>query len=756
MTDSERFEHDADGAAPPAGSPARAMTATQRGPVYERTLADVHLLDYVRLLYKRRWAASTMFLLVLLAAIVQIFTTTPVYEARTRILIESNAPNIVSFKEVIDQAQAQSDYYQTQYNVLQSRTLARDTIEDLQLWNSPLLSDPDGRFSKIGALVRRLVPFAHDRGATIPEPIDQSATQSRVIDVFLENLTIAPVRNSRLVDIRFRLQDPAKAAAVANSIAENYIQQSLVYKFTASRDASDWLQGQLAEQRGQVETAELALQKYREQNDAISLEDRQNIVVQKLADVNAAVTRAKTERLLKEATYRQLEAGAQDPTLLDTFPAILGNTFIQQQKSELAALQRQQAQLGERLGDRHPDMVKIRSAIQNTQSALKTEIAKVVQAVRTEYQAALAQENSLTAALNQQKAEALAMNRKAIEYSVLEREVESGRQIYQSLMQRSRETSVAGELKSSNIRVVDRAEVPRQAASPRVFLSLALALFGGLFLACGIAFFFEYLDSRIKTPEEIETHLGLPAIGLIPALGKTWHNGEPLLSSGVPPNFAEAFRALRTNVLFSSPEKGCRVIVVTSSGPREGKTIVASNLAIGFAHLGQRVLLADGDLRRPRVHEVIGQEQEPGLSNAIVGDAKASDAVHLTDVSGLWVMTAGRVPPNAAELLGSQRFKELLASIRNQFDWVIIDSPPVMAVTDPNILASLADGVVFVVGAEMTSYRIARRAVEQLRRGRVVLAGGVLNRVQIERHGYYYSQYYRREYTEYYVAAERT
>ena len=286
----------------PAGSPARAMTATQRGPVYERTLADVHLLDYVRLLYKRRWAASTMFLLVLLAAIVQIFTTTPVYEARTRILIESNAPNIVSFKEVIDQAQAQSDYYRP-CNVLQSRTLARDTIEDLQLWNSPLLSDPDGRFSKIGALVRRLVPFAHDRGATIPEPIDQSATQSRVMNVFLENLTIAPVRNSRLVDIRFRLQDPAKAAAVANSIAENYIQQSLVYKFTASRDASDWLQGQLAEQRGQVETAELALQKYREQNDAISLEDRQNIVVQKLADVNAAVTRAKTERLLKEATY---------------------------------------------------------------------------------------------------------------------------------------------------------------------------------------------------------------------------------------------------------------------------------------------------------------------------------------------------------------------------------------------------------------------------------------------------------------------
>jgi capsular exopolysaccharide synthesis family protein len=546
------------------------------------------------------------------------------------------------------------------------------------------------------------------------------------------------------------------AAAMANSIADNYIQQSLTYRFTASKDASDWLQDQLTEQRAQVEASELALQRYRENNDAISVEDRQNIVVQKLADLNTAVTRAKTERLQKEATYRQLEAGGQNPSLLDTFPAILSNTFIQQQKSELAALQRQQVQLGERLGDRHPDMVKMRSAIQNAQAELQTEIAKVVQAVRTDYEAALAQENSLTAALNQQKAEALAMNRKAIEYTVLEREVESGRQIYQSLMQRAKETSVAGELKSSNIRIVDRAEVPRYPASPRVLLSLVLALFGGLFLACGATFFFEYLDSRIKTPEEIETHLGLPAIGLIPALGKAWHKGEPLISNGVPPNFAEAFRALRTNVLFSAAEKGCRVIVVTSSGPREGKTIVASNLAIGFAYSGQRVLLADGDLRRPRVHEVVAQEPEPGLSNAIVGDAKVSDAVRRTDVQGLWVLTAGRIPPNAAELLGSRRFKDLLASIRTQFDWVIIDSPPVMAVTDPNILASMADGVVFVIGAEMTSYRIARRAVEQLTRARAVFSGGVLNRAQIERHGYYYSQYYRPEYADYYAATERT
>jgi polysaccharide biosynthesis transport protein len=751
MNDSEAFGGDPDGGRSATHMPARELPHVPRARVSDHRLADIHLLDYVRALYKRRWAASTVFLLVMTGAVVYTFTATPLYEARTRLLIEPDDPNILSFTEVVDQAQAESEYYQTQYNILQSRTLARATLDDLRLWNGPQFAAED-RAAALRAFVRRLVPYAHDAGAVASDSADQTIARSRAVDRFLDNLIISPVRNSRLVDVRVRLRDPAIAAAIANSIAANYIEQNLAYRFTATRDASDWLAERLAEQRAQVEASELALQRYREQNEAISLEDRENIVVQKLADLNAAVTRAKTERLEKEAMYRQLQAAEHDAPLLDTFPAILGNTFIQQQKSELAALQRQHVQLGERLGDRHPEMIKIRSAIQNAQAELQAEIGKVVQAVRTEYRAAVAQEENLTTALNQQKGEALAMNRKAIEYSVLEREVDGGRQIYQSLMQRAKETSVAGELKSSNIRVVDRAEVPRRPVSPRLLFSLLLALSGGGLLACGVAFFFEYLDSRIKTPEEIEMHLNLAAIGLIPALGKNWRQGEPLISNGVPPNFAEAFRALRTNVLFSAAEKGCRVIVVTSSAPREGKTIVASNLAIGFAHAGQRVLLMDADLRRSRVHEVFALEQEPGLSNLLVGDAKVSDAVRRTDIAGLCVLAGGRVPPNAAELLGSTRFKDFVATLRAQFDWVIIDSPPVMAVTDPNILANLADSVVFVVAAEMTGYKIARRAVEQLERSRATFAGAVLNRVEIDRHAYYYSQYYRREYASYYAA----
>jgi tyrosine-protein kinase Etk/Wzc len=302
--------------------------------------------------------------------------------------------------------------------------------------------------------------------------------------------------------------------------------------------------------------------------------------------------------------------------------------------------------------------------------------------------------------------------------------------------------------------VVDAAEQPMYPVSPRRALNLTLALFGGGLLAFGLAFFFEYVDSRIKSPDEIKAHLGLPSLGMVPALDpKTWKGREPLINGGVPPNFAEAFRAMRTNVLFSSAEEGSRSLVITSTGPGEGKTMVAANLAIGFAQTGQRVILIDADMRRPRVHTMFKQKQEPGLSNLMVGHATPSSSIRKTGVPGLWLLTAGHLPPNPAELIGSQRFKEFIRLLGEHFDSVVIDSPPIMAVTDAAIAASAATGIVFVVGAEMTSRHAARAAIEQLQNGRPHFLGAVLNRVELERNAYYYSSYYRREYGQYYQAA---
>jgi capsular exopolysaccharide synthesis family protein len=485
----------------------------------------------------------------------------------------------------------------------------------------------------------------------------------------------------------------------------------------------------------------------------VSLEDKQNIVVQKLADLNAAVTRAKTERIQKEAAYNQMRSLQNDRAALDTFPAILSNTFIQQQKGELANLQRQQAQLSDKLGPRHPEMLKLGLAIQTAETKIQGEISKVVQSMRNDYEQSLSQEQSLMKALEQQKTDALALNRKGIEYGVLARDAASNRQIFDSLLQRTKETGISTERKASNIRVIDKAETPRVPVSPNVPINLLLAIVGGMSLAVGLAFFFEYLDNRIKNPDELKQHLNLAFLGMVPALfDKGIEN--PLINNGVPNNFLESFRAVRTNLLFASADEGGRSVVVTSTGPSEGKTVVSTNLSIALAQAGQRVLLIDADMRKPRVHKVFGFSQEPGLSNVLVGSAKTSEVVRTTEVPGLWVMPAGPHPPNPAELLGSKRFKDFLASLTQHFDWVMVDTPPVMAVTDASVVAHLATGVLFVVGAEMTSRHAAARALEQLQHARAKFIGGVLNRVDLQHNSYYYSQYYKREYTDYYAAAE--
>jgi capsular exopolysaccharide synthesis family protein len=716
---------------------------------------EPHLLDYVRVLYKRRWIVGTAFTVVMLLVTVYTFTVTPVYQASTKLLIESDNPNVVSFKEVINEEQAKADYYTTQYNILQSRSLARRTIDTVKLWDYEEFagSNKPGLAQKLAGGVASLLGKtpAVPAAAAIPDAGETSA-QSKAIDAFLKKLTVSPVRNSRIVDVRFESKDPDVAEHIVNALAKGYIDQNMEFKFLSTKEASDWLGVRLADQRKQVESAESRLQQYREQNDAISMKDRENIVVQKLGDLNSAVTQAKTERFQKEALYNQLQALRGNSATLDTFPAIIGNALIQSQKSELLQLQSQFTQLSEKLGDKHPDIIKIKSAIQLGQAKLDAEIGKVVQSVKNEYQAALSKENSLINALNLQKGEALTMNRKAIDYGVLDRDVQSTKQMYDSLMQRAKETGVSTELKTSNIRVVDAAERPGRPTSPQRALNLLLGVLGGAMLGVGLGFFFEYLDSHVKTPDELRAHLGLVSLGMLPALQTKELGGMyPLLGGRVTGAFTEAFRAVRTNIIFSSAEEGSRTLVVTSTGPGEGKTTFASNLAVSLAQTGQRVLLIDADMRKPKLQEAFGVPQEPGLSNVLVGSAKANEAVRKSKTPGLWLLPAGRIPPNPAELLGSQRCKELMNTLKEHFEWIIVDSPPVMAVIDAAVIAHRATGVVFVVGADMTSRHAAKAAIGQLQNAQAKFVGAVLNRVELEKHHYYYSQYYKKEYAHYYA-----
>ncbi|MFN2446308.1 MAG: GumC family protein [Vicinamibacterales bacterium] len=732
-----------------------------------------HLLDYVRVLSKRRWTALPVFLLVVGYAAFTMLTAVPEYEARVQLLIEAENPNVLTFKEVIEQDRASNQYYETQYTILHSRALAKKALEKLDMWDHPQFAGTlPTPFSLVSTLTnwvasainaaQRLVAPERAGPAQPEQPgAGETAAQARAIDAFLGSLSVNPVRNSQLIDLSFRSPDPPLTALAANALAQAYIEQNLEFKFMASKEASDWLGQKLTEQGKQVEASENELQKYREQTDAVVIGDRDNIVTQKLGDLNAAVTRAKTERIGKETLYNQLRSIEKDERALDTFPAIQANGFIQQLKSQLADLERQKAQLSERLADRHPEMIKLQSAMETAESKLRAETGKVVQAIRNEYLAAQEQERSLMAALDAQKREALSQNRTAIKYEALERVATSNRQIFESLLQRAKETGISGELRTSNVRVVDAADTPTVPVGPRRARNMLFALFAGSILAVGLAFFVEYLDNRIKSSEEIKAW-GLPCLGLIPASasrgffedllrgGKDSGSSTPLLTNGVPPHFGESFRALRTQLLFSSPEETGGSLVVTSTGPHEGKTCVASNLAISLAQASRGVLLIDADMRQPRVHKVFNQPLAPGLSNVIQEGTQPSGVVRQTEVPSLWLLSAGDLPSNPAELLASRRFKDLLSSAMQRFDWVVIDTPPVMAVTDACVVAHVASAVLFVVGSEMTSRHTAAAALEQLSAVNSKFVGAVLNMVKLDRNRYYYSHYYHRKYRDYY------
>jgi capsular exopolysaccharide synthesis family protein len=741
--------------------PARGRSAMMGGP--ERS----HALDYLRVLSKRRWTALAAFVLTIAAAVVYTWTVTPVYEARVQLMIEDERPRVVVFKDAIDQDRDKIDYQQTQVAILQSRGLARRTIAAQSLWNNPEFTGAElkgqglvGRWagSVTGAVAGAVAALSKSAPVTAAAPrtpapstgVAETAMEARIVDAFLGNLTVAAVRNSRMVVVKFTSQNPQLAANVANALTDAYTKQNLEFKSLNASEAAEWLGSQLEEQRKKVEASQTALQRYREQTESVSTDSRENTVMQKLNELNTAVTHAKTERILKEAAYRRVQALQDTQANLDAVPAILGNGFIQTLKTQLSDLLRQQAQLRRTLGDRHPEMLKLQESIDAAQTRLRGEVAKVVDGLRHDFLAAEAEEQGLGAAVEAQKREALVMRRKQIEYDTLEHSAASDRQIFETLLQRTKETGVSGQGLGSNIRVIDTADIPRSPISPKKERNLFLAFVGGTMLAVGLAFFVDYLDKSIQTPDEVKEHLGLTCLGLVPTTKDTPGSEGLLMSNGVPPRFKESFRMLRTNVLFASSKEPLRTILVTSTGPNEGKTVVATNLAIALAQTGQQVVLVDGDMRRPSIHKALLAHQEPGLSEAVTSGLLAPGIVQATAIPGLSILSSGATPPNPSELLSSPHLKELLNALTEQYAWVVIDSPPVMAVTDASLIANVVGGVLFVVAAEKTLAPIAMNALEQLEGASAWFVGAVLNRVDLERNAFFYSSYYRHEYSQYY------
>lgn len=729
-----------------------------------RSGQSFHPTHYLRVFYKRRWVAIPGFLLVFLSGAVDSVRTVPIYQSSAQLMIEKTARRATSITGVLEERDAWYDdgYLPTQHKILQSRLLSGRVVQARETRFRPEHVPPSpsfsfsvgGLFSAARSAVTRLLSSTAEAPpapvATTPEA-GTALAQSAAISEFQGGLTIAPIRASSLVDIRYRSPDPEYAAWAANEVANQYKLYTLESRLAASKEANSWLADQLKEQRAKVDTADRALQQYKETNNAASADDRQNIVLQKLTAIQTQVVDARFELVGKHAAYQQYLALKTENKPLDSLPAIVANESIQTIKTNLATLRDDHAKLTVQFGDKMPQVIASNARIKQAEDELQAAMTNVVAALESDYRAAQQRVQSLEGSLNEQKGAAMGLDRKMMAYSQLDMDAKSERQLYEKLLEQLNEGGVSGEFKGSNIQIVDAAETPQFPILPLVQRDLMMSAAGGLILALVLAFGFEYFDSRIKSPDEVKAHLELPFLGMIPAVTAQEAAGEaPMLQDSVPPAFSEAIRALRTAILFSSADEGSRSLVITSTGPHEGKTLVSSSLAITLAQAGQKTLVIDADMRRPRMHEALGRPQEPGLSNVLVGDTTLADAARPTTVANLTLLPAGHIPPNPAELLGSKKYEELLAELRKKYDWILIDAPPVMPVTDAALVAHTAGGVLFVVGSEMTPRQNAAAAIEQLKGASAKFVGVVLNRVHIERHSYYYSPYYRKEYGKYY------
>lgn len=682
----------------------------------------------------RRWKLiAGVFLVTGIASILYLRSLEPVFRATARLTVDQRTASDTLLKTPADTTPLQQGYLETLAEVMRSRTLAEATVAQLSLWKHPEYA--------------KAVP-----GATA-EP--GQPAPAGVVDRFMSKTTIATVPGSTVINVSVDSTDPELSANAANALVQQFINRDLDARTAGTKDASNWIERQLEEQRARVTKTEAALQEYREKQDAASLSDGQNIVVQRLADLNREVTRARTERIAKEELYKRVTDLQDNPTLLNSVPTIAANGYIQQLKAQLDQLERQLAESSTTLGPRHPEIVRLTTARDEAQRRLSTEISTVVSSMKNELLTAQAGEKSLSAALEAQKSEAQNLDRKAVEYAALVREAESNRALYQSLLEQAKHLGLAGDLQRSNLRVLDKASTPRSPVNPVGRVAMILALLAAGVFAVGIGFVAEYLDPRLRTPDAIREQLQLPLLGYLETLrGVGDDRGKSLITApDVPSRFREEVGRVRASIEDEAGSKG-GVLLLTSAEPAEGKTILASNLALSFAATGRRVLLVDCDLRRSQMHSVFGLPVEPGVMSVLKGDAGTplDAAVHQGPSPTLSLLTAGTCTIDPAVALGNPAFQDLLDAARAMYDWVIIDSPPVLAVSDAQVLARSADCVVFVASADQTRQSSAKLAVRTLRRAHARLIGVVLNRVAMSRFGSFNSSYYGDSYGSYYQA----
>ncbi len=705
------------------------------------------LWDYWPIVLRHKWMIlSAILVSVVLGAIIS-FSSKPIYEAVGRVVINREGAETAGLKnsDVGGSSDSYDDYMvamDTQTHVLQSDALAKLVIRKLNLDSAPA-------FAGKGAPTAAAPDAANGQRQIEPH------REAGLVAKFHGSLQINSIPRTRLLEIRFSSPDPALAANAVNTLIDSYIEQNYKTRLDATMRTSDWLTQQLSELQMRVEESQEKLVRYQKQHGILGIDEKENIITSKLDELNKELTAAEADRMQKESVYRL--AGSGDPDLLTSVDPTSSLGKLRGQEEDL---HRQLAQASVHFQPTYPKVEELNKQMAAVQADIQIETARLASKYQKDYLAALERENLLRASLESQKTEENRLNESAIEYSLLKRDVDSNRQLYEGLLQKLKEAGVMSGLRSSNVRIVDPASPPTSPSSPNIphnlFLSLMVGLAGGL----GLAFVLESRDTTVHSLEQVRMITALPSLAVIPMssrpnralpAAKNISRSATAMVSAVRPKseIAEAYRALRTSILLSKTGKSAKILMVTSALPLEGKTTTSINLAIVLAQHGSRVLLVEGDMRRSGITQILSLKSEIGLST-ILSQSTDPNAVILpiADVPNLSVLPAGPVALHPSEMLASSRMRELIRGLEPDYDHIIIDTPPVLSVTDAALLSALADSTLLVIRAGMTSRAALRRVHDVLTHVDARIMGVILNAADFTepdmysyagRYGSYYS-----------------
>jgi capsular exopolysaccharide synthesis family protein len=729
-------------------------------------------------LWRRKWIIVTCVIVAFAISVLWVLQMTPRYVAEAVVVVESRRENVVNIQSVLQGISP--DFYtnETEAQILRSRGLAARVVDQLNLVKdpslNPLLAPPKPglqsvlRDLNLGELVSDLLPdLARDmfpgrtedvaaKLAALPQDQRDKAVRERVIDAFLANLTVTAQERSRAIRISFIAENADLAAQAVNTLADIYILDTVNAKYDATSRASDWLNGRVADLRARTQESQQALEAYRRKIGIIDLGQRATLLTQQLAELNSKLIAARTERGEAQAKYQQLRRLLTSSANIDSANAVLDSPLIQRLREQEAVVLREIGELKTVLREEHPRLVLKRNELADLQGNIRKEIEKIGINEQSKLAIAQARETTLQQEVGKLQSQIQEQNEAEVSLRQLESELNANKQLYETVLSRFKETDVQGQsVQTADARMISPATPPARPAYPKKTLIVGFALVVSVVLGIAIVFLLEHLDSGFRSMRQLEASSGVVTIGMVPQVTG--------LRSAAPQDqvierphsvFSESIRGIRTALLLSNVDKPPRTVLFTSSVPGEGKTSTVLALARASAKAGQRVVVLDCDVRAPSVHTQLGMPNLRGLVDVLSGDAKLEDVIEIDDRSGAHFITAGSAAPNPTDLLGSARMRQLLERLREVYDLVVIDTPPVLAVSDVLILLRLADKTCFLVRWGKTHRGAAMGALRQVMDAGASLLGTVLTQVDAKKHAQYHygnSAYYYGAYKKYYA-----